>query len=84
MQNIIIIIITIIITMAVEVDLKAAQREITSAHDPALLTKYHATKTLQTATASKCALCQESEEKMCVPLHTSMSSTNKRTAHKEA
>jgi hypothetical protein len=58
MQNItIIIIIIIIIIMAVEVDLKAAQRKITSAHDRVLLTKYPATKILQTATASKCALC---------------------------
>ena len=45
-----------IIIMAFEVDMKAAQREITSVHDRAFLIKYHATKTLQTATASKCAL----------------------------
>jgi len=50
MQNTIIIIIIIIIIMTVEVDLKADQRKITSAHDQALLTKYHATKILQTAT----------------------------------
>jgi hypothetical protein len=66
MQNtIIIIIIIIIIIMAVEVDLKATQREIPSARDRALLTKYRATKILQTATASKCARCQQFEEKIC-------------------
>jgi hypothetical protein len=65
MENTIIIIIIIIIIMDVEVDLRAAQRQITSAHDRALLTKYHATKILQTATASKCALCQQFEEKIC-------------------
>jgi len=56
---------TIMTVMAVEINLKAAQRKITSAHDQALLTKYHATKILHTATGSKCVLCQQYEEKMC-------------------
>ena len=50
--------------MTVEGDLKVeTQREIISVQDWTLLTKYHATKLLQTATTSKCELCLQFEDK---------------------
>jgi hypothetical protein len=44
-------------------DLKGeTDSEITAAQDKALQSKYHATKILQTATDSKCRLCQQFDE----------------------